>query len=566
MRLLCRAGLSVPVGAFIMVGIVHGRQAKPPAQACAALSEIRIAADNIGLPTKGAVIAGARLVPAASQTEGNAGRGNPPGGTMARPEYCEVTGQILPVDPTAPPIRFQVNLPTDWNRKALHMGGGGWDGTLVTGLGGAPRSPATTPLPITRGYVTFGSDGGHEGNDAFFALNQEALLNFAYGHMKKTRDVAMQLIAARYGTAPQRTYFIGQSGGGRQGLRVAQQFPQDYDGVAVTAPVIKYTNDIMHFNDIATALARPGRFLGPGQMKAFGAAVLAQCDLNDGVADGIVGDYSACDFKPEVLRCTGGASPDSCFSDPQLASLATIYGETAWKDAAGNVILRYPRFLVGGGEELPGGLFTVVGKVPVPRPQPPGRMAALAQLGVGGRPAYGNTGVRYLIVKDGSFDTLEFDHRPYAKQVVEAVKLLATDDPNLRAFHNRGGKLIILHNTSDLSVTPVASIEYFNDVVKTMGASTVQQFMRLYIVPGGDHGGGGAPSQVDLLGMIEQWVEAGRAPGDGIVAEESGPDRTVKRAKPLCAYPAYPRYIGSGDPKLVTSYRCTQITRPFVNN
>ena len=561
--------IAVIIIAVLVGGAVRGQQPSPAAASCTALGMQRIAPDKIGLPSRGAAIASTRLVPAAPETKVQPSLLNPSGLRNALPEYCEVKGQILPIDPSTPPINFQVNLPTDWNGKALQMGGGGWDGTLQAADQGLffLRAPESLPYPLTRGYATFGTDGGHEGNDAAFALNDEALTNFAYGHLKKAHDVAMALIRTRYNAPPRRTYFVGQSGGGRQGLRVVQQFPQDYDGVVVTAPAIRYTNLMMRFNDVATALAKPGAFLGPGQVTAFGAAVRAQCDMNDGVSDGIVGDYSACDFNPSVLRCKSGEASSDCFSEAQIESLAAVYRETVWKDAKGNVIVSYPRFLLGGGEALAGGLGAIIGRVPMPRPQPPGRMAALVQLGVGGMLAYGNTGVRYLIARDGSFDTVGFDHRPYAPRIVEAVKLLSTDDPNLSRFQERGGKLIILHNTSDLAVTPASTIDYYNNVVKTMGASKVQQFARLYIVPGGDHGGFNTPSKTDLLGALEKWVEAGQSPGNNLVVEEDNPDRSVMRTKPLCAFPTYPRYIGQGDPKVASSYRCTEISRkvePYV--
>jgi hypothetical protein len=144
---------------------------------------MQLAGDRIGLPTGGAVVSSARLVAAVPEVRSAPTPINPSGITMARPEYCEVKGEIHSVDPAAPPIRFQVNLPTEWNGEALHQGGGGYDGNVVTALGALPRAPDTTPYPITLGYVTFGSDGGHEGNDASFAVNQEALVNFAYGHV-----------------------------------------------------------------------------------------------------------------------------------------------------------------------------------------------------------------------------------------------------------------------------------------------------------------------------------------------------------------------------------------------
>lgn len=557
-----RIALRVIGGLLMFVGTVarvEGQSGTDPARACAALAGVTTGPATISLPTRGAVITSTQLIPASAETQSPPSPFNPSGVTLARPEYCEVKGDIVPVDPTAPPIRFQVNLPSQWNEKALHQGGGGYDGTLVTALGALPRAPDTTPYPITRGYATFGSDGGHDGNDASFALNQEALTNFAYGHLKKTHDVAMSLIKARYGRLPRLTYFVGQSGGGRQGLEVAQRFPNDYDGVVVTAPAINYSNLMMRFTDVATALGRSGGFLNTAEIQAFGDAALAQCDRNDGVADGIVGDYLACNFNASVVRCAGGTdSGDNCLSDAQLATIAAVYRPTEWKDASGKPIMTYPRFLIGGGESKPGNMPQwITGRAPMPRPQPAGKDMNLQQLGIGVAAYYGNSAVRYLVVKDPSFDTFAFDPKPYATQVVDAVKLLASNNPDLRPFQKHGGKLIMLHNTADLAVSPVATINYYDAVVKAVGRSLVEQFARLYVVPGGDHGGANAPSKVDLLGMLDRWADGGQAPGEDAIAQEFGPDRTVIRSKPLCAYPNYPKYAGQGDPNAAASYRCT---------
>jgi feruloyl esterase len=550
----------VALGAWMAMAVVRGQTPGGAQQACETLATSRIAAETIGLPTKGADIKSARLVAATPETKAAPTPGNPSGVARARPEYCEVKGEIASVDPAAPPIRFQVNLPSDWNGKALQQGGGGFDGAVVTAIGTLPRAPDTTPYPLMRGYATFGSDGGHDGNDGSFAVSQEALTNFAGAQLKKTHDVAIALIKARYGRSPRRMYFVGQSEGGREGLTVAQRFPNDYDGVVVTAPAINFTNAMMRFVDIATALARPGGFLTLPKVKAFGEAVLAQCDMNDGVKDGIVGNYLGCNFNASVLRCQGGTDTgDTCLSDAQLATIDAAYRQTEWKDAAGKVIVTYPRMLFGGGESQPGGMPAwITGRAPMPRPQPTGKGMNQQQLGLGTASFYGNSALRYFVVKDPAFDTFDFNPKPYAKQIGDVVTLLASNDPNLSAFQKRGGKLIMLHNTADLAVSPVSTINYYNAVMKTLGKTTVDQFARLYIVPGGDHGGGGdVPSKVDLLGMLDGWVEGGHAPAEDATAQEFDADLHVTRTKPLCRYPNYPQYSGQGDPNVAASYRCT---------
>jgi hypothetical protein len=551
-------------GAFVLAAFaataltpVSSQAAAAPARAaaCTRLQGLAVPASAIGGPTGGATVTGAKIV---APTPGG-GQG---AAALPRPEFCEVTGAIAPVDPQAPPIRFQVSLPTDWNGKAIHMGGGGYNGNVVTGLNAAPRAPDTLALPITRGFATFGSDSGHEGNDAAFAVNAEAMENFAGAQLKKTRDVAQTVIRAFYGRAPARTYFVGQSQGGREGLTVAQRWPQDYDGVVVTAPALNVGEAFFRFNDIGTALARPGGFLPPAKVKLFVDAAMAHCDANDGVVDGLVGNYLGCQFDPGVLRCPEGFdSGDNCLSDAQLASVASIYEPRVWRDGSRNVIARYPRFLIGGGEDSPGGLPQwIFGRNAPPRSQPAGGAYTMQALGVGTAAFYGNSAIRYFIAKDGAFNTYDFDAAQHAERFAQVTRQLASDNADLSGFKARGGKLIMLHNTADAAITPVRSMNYYDEVVTRLGRTETEAFMRLYVVPGGDHGGLGAPSKVDLIGMLDRWVVEGRAPGDDWVAEEYGPQRTVVRTKPLCAYPYYPHYVG-GDAKAAGSYRCV-VSRP----
>src|SRR5687767_4078898 len=162
---------------------------------CAALAGRHYDASVIGLPTTGADITGATVVPA----------------TATLPEYCRIDGAIHPVDPTAPDIRFRVNLPTTWNGKALGMGGGGYNGNIpnTTNAPTLGNFPGVV-LPLKQGYLTYASDSGHQStdsDDASFALNDEALLNYGNQHVKKTRDIMVAIAKDRYGTAPRRIYF-----------------------------------------------------------------------------------------------------------------------------------------------------------------------------------------------------------------------------------------------------------------------------------------------------------------------------------------------------------------------
>ena len=149
--------------------------------------------------------------------------------TPANPEFCKVIGRIEPTDPKAPPIRFQVNLPLEWNGRSLQYGGGGFNGVLITGLGLPTASPFGTPSPLARGFVTYGTDSGHETKPGeppqLFALNDEAFENFAHRSYKKVRDAAVALMVRAYGSAPAKLYFMGSSEGGREALTMAQRYP-----------------------------------------------------------------------------------------------------------------------------------------------------------------------------------------------------------------------------------------------------------------------------------------------------------------------------------------------------
>jgi len=197
-----------------------------PASGCQGLAGLSVAATDIGEPTSGATVRSVELI--AADAPGN-----------LHGEYCKVLGAIHPVDRGAPDINFEVNLPSSWNHKMLQFGGGGLNGVLVTGLGFYSRQPETEAPPLKRGYVTLGSDSGHQSGIAFdgrFYLNAEALENYGHQQIKKTHDVALQLIRARYGSRPSHSYFIGSSQGGHEGFDAAQRYPDDYDGVVAGYP------------------------------------------------------------------------------------------------------------------------------------------------------------------------------------------------------------------------------------------------------------------------------------------------------------------------------------------
>ena len=237
-------------------------------------------------------------------------RGPTPSGriTPANPGFCKVLGHIEPTDPKAPPIKFQVNLPVEWNGRSVQYGGGGFNGVLITGLGLPPAYPFDKPSPLARGFVTYGTDSGHESKPGeppqLFALNDEAFENFAHRAYKKVRDAAVALMQRAYGKKPEKMYFMGSSEGGREGLTMAQRYPDDFDGIFARVPVINWVG-LQHAGTRSGLATMGDGWINPAQVKLVGDAVRAACDKADGSDDALVQDPVACKaaFKVETLRC-----------------------------------------------------------------------------------------------------------------------------------------------------------------------------------------------------------------------------------------------------------------------
>ena len=307
--------------------------------ACEALSGVEISAAKIGLPTSGARVDSSRFVSATAQ-------GNVNG------EFCEVKGWISPVNASSPRMQFEVNLPSSWNRKLLQMGGGGFDGSLVTGLGAEGLQPKTVPHPLKRGYVTAGGDGGHQGGPGFdgsFALDEEALRNYGLESVKKVHDVAVEIIIAHYMRRPTRTYFVGNSQGGHEAINAAAYYAADYDGVVANYPAYNVT--LLHLASLNVGQAMYSNdgagWLNAAKTKVLTDAVRKTCDPLDGATDGIISNIAAChgafniDTVRNTLRCGDGAdSSMSCLSDAQIEAVARIASSYR------------PGFVVAGADEF----------------------------------------------------------------------------------------------------------------------------------------------------------------------------------------------------------------------
>ena len=531
-----------------------------PAATCAALATLTVSKTAIDIPSGDAKMDSATLI--AAKSMGIAERGPTPTARIqpATPQHCQVIGRIAPLTADAPPIRFHINLPLEWNGRSVQYGGGGFNGVLITALGLPPASPFDRPSPLAKGYVTYGTDSGHETKQGeppqAFALNDEAFVNFAHASYKKVRDVAVAVMAKAYGRGPENLYFVGSSEGGREGLTMAQRYPTDFDGIFSRVPVINWAGLQHHGTRAGLATFGEG-YLKAAHVKLVHDAVVKTCDAVDGNADNLVSNPVACKtaFKAATLKCAAGANPDTCLNDAQIKAIETLHSPYKFPFKLANGLDDYPGFGVSG-EAIPAagptggwGAWWVGSTAPELPPKPTNGIAWV----------YGAGGTRYVFARDPNYDVTKYKPEDHKKRVLEVSALMDSTNPDLSAFRRHGGKLVILENMADYAQSPYAGIRYFAAVETRMGKSAVRSFARLYTAPGVDHVGSGAPGSVDMLDVLADWVEAGKAPGALTVVEqtvEAAPK--VTRSRPLCEWPTWPKYKGTGDATLAASYDCAR--------
>jgi Tannase and feruloyl esterase len=539
---------------------------------CGRMEGYRIPASAIGLPTSGAAVTSASVVRAAPQAPRPPNTGGPGGGgggqnagtiLPATPEYCKILGYIAPKDPRAERINFQINLPTAWNGKTMQIGGGGMNGSIPgsvvnsTQAGPAPIPP-DAPYALARGFVVYGSDAGHQNvpgpgaKPPEWMQNDETLRNLLDNQLKKTHDVAMTLVKLRYGQTPRYSYFFGNSTGGREALLVAQRYPNDYDGVFAQVQVLPYTTQFLVDPWLRAQAQKGAGAIPAAKVATIAKEIRRQCDALDGIEDGWVSNYMACNakFDPSIgkpdfsaIRCEGGVidGGDVCLTDAQIASVNKIHGPI----------------------QLP---FPLYKDFPVLPGWSTGEETANNWRQVGNNPVNGpeSNNVNYFS-KDRTTTIFTADLPKYAK-AIQAFSLLADPmNPDLTAFQRHGGKLVMKTHTADYNVNPRWSYAYYDKVVEKMGKATVESFMRLYVGIGLTHGPRGvnpltneaAPDVADFITTMDDWVEKGKAPDFTQVLSAMDPDPpfAIRSTFPLCAYPRYPHYRG-GDAKSAASYEC----------
>ena len=393
------------------------------ATACADLVNLKIAASEIGLPSGGATISSAQIATVVAD----------PATPDAKREYCKVLGAIAPVDPNAPPVNFEVNLPSNWNGKALQYGGGGSNGVLITGLAPLRDARPDTPVPVARGFATWGTDSGHDNKKLAepraFALNDEALTNMAYAAYKKTHDVGVRLATAFYDRAPAKMYFFGGSEGGREALMMAQRFPNDFDGIVSVVPVANYTGGNLMRAKLGP-LQKDGGWINPEKVKLIHNAVNAACDKLDGLADGVIGAYEKCMgvFDVKSLRCPNGVDTgDTCLSDQQIAADKAVHSAFQYPFPLKYGVTSFPGWNYGS-EVQPGGMVDSVTGKKAPRVSDHIRERPIGRLEQCGR-------LRALLLRARCEVQFSRPSRPrnYADRIREISEMYDTTNPDLIA-------------------------------------------------------------------------------------------------------------------------------------
>ncbi|MBY0319603.1 MAG: tannase/feruloyl esterase family alpha/beta hydrolase [Reyranella sp.] len=453
------------------------------------------------------------------------------------PEHCRVTG-LIQLE-----IRFEVNLPSSWNRRFYMHGNGGFAG----------EAPDSGPRPMIRanalkqGFATAQTNTGHDATAepvASFAMSYQKRVDYAFRAVHMTAVESKRIVAAYYARAAAYSYWDGCSTGGRQGLISAQRFPQDFDGIIAGAPVLNFVDTVTQsLRNSQVMAATP---IPVAKMKLVADAAYARCDAKDGLKDGLIDDPRRCDFDParDVAQCPAGQDSETCLTPAQSAAIKKIYEGLTVDGKPAHFGQPIGAEAVGAGAVTGGPAESGWSRWLIPAPN--GR--AIHEI-------YGESFVRYFLPKsDPNLDVSKFDYAKDIAKYADARTLLNATNPDLSGLRARGGKILMYFGWADTALPPVMAIDYYLKAVSANGFTT-PEFFRLFMVPGMFHCRGGVgPERFDAMTALINWVENGVAPAT-IVASQVDKGKVV-RTRPLCPYPLVARYAGSGNPDDVASFAC----------
>jgi Tannase and feruloyl esterase len=464
--------------------------------------------------------------------------------------HCKLTGRMnerTGVDGKAYYIGFELRLPQQWNGRFLYQGGGGNDGVLRPAVG-----PQAAPgYALNRGFAVVTTDAGHQGPDASFGFDPIARIDNAYHAHDQVAVTAKEIVKRFYAKPAERSYFIGCSGGGRQGMMFTQRFPSYFDGVIAMAPAMRVSKgatiaaawDTQALAAIAPqgAESKPivSQALSDADLALLRKGILDACDAQDGLVDGLVSNPAACRFDPRRLMCEGGKTTE-CLTPMQVGALKKIFAGAT--DSGGRKLYFTWPWDPGIGHPQNDWRLWKLGTSTTAAPN--SRHVVLMQDALQGY---------FVTPPDRSLTVFNFDFdRDPARLDAHAWIFNTADDVDLTGFRARNGKLLFAHGLADPIFSPDEMIDYYQRLSARHGAATAE-FSRLFLIPGMAHcQGGAATDSWDGLGALMDWVEKGQPP-QRIVA--SGTTVFPGRTRPLCPYPAYAHYSG-GNAEDAASFSC----------
>ncbi len=428
------------------------------------------------------------------------------------PRHCRVKLTLKPSSDSN--IYSELWMPADgWNGKLLVVGNGGFAGS-IQGYG-------DMQVALRLGYATAATDTGHntaDGPNGMFALGHpEKIVDFAYRALHETTVESKRLIRTFYNRTPQYSYYKGCSTGGRQGIMAATRFPDDYDGIIAGA----LANRHIHMHTAGSArqieLARhPDMAIPAEKAQMVSDAVMNKCDT---LREGFLNNPQQCTFDFSKFLCKGAES-NECLTQPQLKAVEMFYGGV--KNSKGEVIF--------AGQVLG-------------NPLTPQRSSQTVNV---------SDTVRIWAFQNADYDWRTFDIDRDMPVIDQKIGFVDATDPDLKKFKAHGGKLLLYAGWGDTGITPKNTVEYYQSVVKKMGANDTKDFAKLFMVPGMGHcRGGDGPDSFDTIATMEKWREKGQTPAT-IPAKNERSGLT----RPLCAYPQYAKYSGTGDLKDGANWSC----------
>lgn len=508
-----------------------------------------------GLSEAGLLVTEAHEVPEGPAPRGPAG----PNGAASTPrpilpQHCQIAARI---DQRAGAggqpyyIGMELRIPAAWNGRFIYQGGGGMDGVIAPALGTAISSGASSPPALAAGFAVVSTDSGHQGknfDDTSFADDQQAKLDYGYAAIGKVTAAAKTLIARVEGRAPDHSYFVGCSNGGREAMAAAQRFPYAFDGVLAGDPAFHLSAAAVLANFSGWAYSDAAARLGvssaslftPADAALIQASLLKACDGLDGAVDGMIFDHGACHFDVRKLACRR-AGQTACLDPIKVAAIVRAYRGP--RNAAGEPI--------AGSWTFDSGDFTsdwLIWQTGIPTP-------------------HGPLMVLPTLVRKSLTDYFAYPQykAPLSGGDGEAAALLAASadtaaytnatSTQYSSFAAHGGKLMIVSGWSDPIFSASDLTAYYDRLSADARAqgTDAARFARLFMIPGMAHcGGGRALDDFDALSILISWVEQGQAPTAFVAKGKAFPG--VER--PICAYPQVARYDGKGPPNAAASFAC----------